>query len=423
MKKGFTLIETLIAIAILVIVIVGIVGVLQMNIRIANRTSSRVGAVSLINKRMEMLRNLDYDNIGTIGGIPSGDIPQQETIILNDIEYTLKTFIQYFDDLKDGIGENDENGITADYKKARLEISWPSRNPAAPVIAVSDFMPKGIESIIGGGTLSINIFDAQIQPISLANVHIINNDIIPLIDINVQTNDQGKIVFPGSPSIGEYQITVTKNGYSTAQTYDAILENPSPSPGHLTILEGQTTDTSFTIDLLSSLTIQTLANAVFDMTGEKTIGDLVYKYNETHISDIYGRTYIPELEWDLYDFSNFKIGSNLYDVSASSPPEPMSIEPGTINIIEIFLVSHATNTLLITVRDNNQELVSSASVRLYKVGYDETILTQEFGQSFFTPLQSANYNLEVSKMGYQTYLLEDFEINNNQEINITINIP
>ncbi|MBU3923000.1 prepilin-type N-terminal cleavage/methylation domain-containing protein, partial [Patescibacteria group bacterium] len=109
MKKGFTLIETLIAIAILVIVIIGIVGVLQMNIRIANRTSSRVGAVSLINKRMEMLRNLDYDNIGTIGGIPSGDIPQQETIILNDIEYTLKTFIQYFDDLKDGIGENDEN--------------------------------------------------------------------------------------------------------------------------------------------------------------------------------------------------------------------------------------------------------------------------------------------------------------------------
>ena len=271
MKRAFTLIETIIAIAILLIVMVGILGVLQMNIRVAGRTAVRVGAVSLVNERMEMLRNLAYDDIGTVNGIPSGLIPQEETVVLNNIEYTLKTFIQYFDDPTDGIGANDENGITADYKKVRVEVSWSGKYAAAPVKAVSDFMPKGIETVTGGGTLSINIFDAQIQPVSLASIRILNNEVEPNIDINVQTNDQGKIIFPGSPSVGHYQIIVTKTGYSTAKTYDASLENPSPDPGHLTILEGQTTEASFAIDKLSSLVINTMKPETGDVWSDSFI--------------------------------------------------------------------------------------------------------------------------------------------------------
>jgi len=318
-----------------------------MNIKLAGRTGARVGAISLVNKRMEMLRNLDYNDVGTLGGIPLGNILQEETIVLNDIEYTLKTFIQYFDDPADGIGYDDENSITADYKKARVEVSWFGKYAAAPVVAISNFVPKGIETITGGGTLCISVFDAQVQPVSLANIHIVNNEVEPAIDINVQTNDQGKITFPGSPSIGEYQITITKNNYSTAKTYSVTPENPDPDPSHLTILEGQTTDASFAIDMLSSLTIETLPNISFNMTGAKIIGkndeESVYKYSETHVSNINGLVSLVNLEWDLY---NIEINSN-YDISASSPPEPISIEPNTANNLQIFLVPHASNKILL----------------------------------------------------------------------------
>jgi len=434
MKKGFSLVETIIAIGVLLIIMVGVISVLQLSIKAAGRTGARVGATSLVNKRMEMLRNLEYDNVGTVGGIPSGLILQEEIVNLNSIDYTLKTFIQYVDDPADGLGDDDENGIATDYKRVRVEISWQGRYIAAPVVAVSDFMPKGIESVTGGGTLSISVFDAQIQPVSLANIHIVNTDIVPNIDINVQTNPQGKIVFPGSPSVGEYEITVTKEGYSTAQTYEADSSNPNPDPGHLTILEGETTDASFAIDKLAiSLVIETktfqgldLLYVEFDMIGNKIIGEdsggqPIYKYSQNHDSGVTARVSINNLEWDVYDMSSPMINPNLYDIAASDPPEPINVEPDTSNNLTLYLAPHAPNTLLITIKD---PLITSASVRLFKSGYDETILSGFTGQAFFTPLQTGiDYSLEVIKTGYQDYLLEDVEILNQTEINIIMTEP
>lgn len=431
MKKGFGLIETIITIAILLIVVVGIVGVLQMNIRIAGRTSARVGAVSLVNKRMETLRNLSYEEIGTAGGIPSGTILPEENVNLNNMDYTLKTFIQYVDDPGDGIGIDDENGITTDYKRARIEVSWLGRYAGVPVIAVSDFVPKGIETIVGGGTLIINILDSQAQPVFQANVHIVNDDVDPPIDINVQTNDQGRVVFPGSPSVGKYEIVVTKNNYSTVQTYDATLENLNPDPGHLTILEGETTEASFFIDKVSSLSIYTLASnsfpidfVSFEMIGGKIIGtdtegDPIYKYSYTHSSGLNGFLNLFNLEWDIYDILSPRIVVQDYDISASLPSEPINIDPDTANTLTLFLVPHANNTLLVTVKNATQGIITSASARLFKTGYDQTIETGDTGQSFFTPLSMASdYSLEVTKSGYQDYLLENVDINGQTEITV-----
>lgn len=434
--KGFSLIETIITITILLIVIVGILGVLQLNIKVAGRSAARVGAVSLVNKRMEMLRNLNYDDIGTMGGIPFGNIPQQETISLNNIDYTLETFIQYVDDSADGLDTDDENGITTDYKRARIEVSWSGKYTVAPVVAVSDFMPRGIETVTEGGTLFINVFDAQIQPVSLANIHIVNTDIVPNIDINVQTNEQGKVVFPGSPSVGEYEIIVTKHGYSSSKTYDATPENLSPDPGHLTILQGQTTNASFAIDKISSLAVYTkigegssLGNVIFEMTGNKIIGEdsegqPVYKYSQEHTTDINGYINLSDLEWDVYDIDLTRIGAQLYDVSASLPPEPINIEPDASNILTLYLVSHAAHTFLVTVKNTLDDLLVSASVRLFKTGYDEIILAKETGQSFFTPLQSGtDYSLQVIKTGYLDYLLENIEITGQTEITVIMAQP
>jgi len=46
------------------------------------------------------------------------------------------------------------------------------------------------------------------------------------------------------------------------------------------------------------------------------------------------------------------------------------------------------------------EPVFSASVRLYKAGYDQTQYTNEKGQTYFIPLEIGNYSLEVQAAGY-----------------------
>ncbi|MBD3282032.1 MAG: prepilin-type N-terminal cleavage/methylation domain-containing protein [Candidatus Portnoybacteria bacterium] len=432
-KKGFSLIETVITIAIAAIVIIGVFSVLQSNIQLSGRNMARVGAVSLVNKRMEMLRNLSYEDVGTTGGIPSGDIPQEEFFNLNNINYLIKTFVQYVDDSTDGVGDDDENGITADYKRTRVEVSWDFRNQSDSVIAISNFAPKGIESIEGGGTLSISVFNAEITPVPGANVHIVNNDISPIIDINVQANDQGKVVFPGSPSVVKYEVVVSKDGYNSAQTYDANSENPNPSPGHLTILEGKTIDVSFEIDFLSSLTINTLASGSYPlggvsflMEGEKVIGtdadgEDIYKYSENHTTGVSGSLAISDLEWDVYDFSSFQTAGQVYDIAATSVPEPLSVEPGSARSIDFVLVPHAENTLLVTIQNAVGDLIPSASVRLFNSIYDKTVLTGPTGQSFFTPLSAgSNYSLEVIKAGYQSMLLENLSIEGQSNSNLIL---
>ncbi len=132
------------------------------------------------------------------------------------------------------------------------------------------------------------VLDAAFSPLPRAEVKIENSEVSPSISLTTLTSDQGKVIFPGSPASDSYEITVTKTDYSTAQTYDVSPQNPSPSPGHLSILEGKTTEATFLIDRLGSKSVDTLLhseelplpklpNLTFQMRGEKTIGQRCWR--------------------------------------------------------------------------------------------------------------------------------------------------
>ncbi|MCF7835705.1 MAG: carboxypeptidase-like regulatory domain-containing protein [Candidatus Marinimicrobia bacterium] len=256
-SKGFSLVEVIVGIALMLVVFGSVVGVFRMAVKVVRVSHLRVGAVALATEQMEFIRNLPYNEIGTVGGIPQGNILQTEDILLNEVNYTKRVLIQYVDDVSDGEGDDDENDITADYKRVKIEVSWESEDNIKPIVLISDIVPKGIENIEGGGTLKINVFDSNFQPVSLANVHIENNNLAPPISVDVFTNIEGKVVFPGALVDSNYEITVSKIGFSTDKTYDATAENIDPRPGHYSIIEGETTEASFSIDLLSSKTVRT----------------------------------------------------------------------------------------------------------------------------------------------------------------------
>ncbi|MBU4480384.1 carboxypeptidase-like regulatory domain-containing protein [Patescibacteria group bacterium] len=254
-NKGFTLIDGLISIAIITTVFFSVFGAFRMGLMLLSSIKAKAGAIVLAEEQMEFIRSLPYNSVGTLSGIPIGNIPQTEIIDLNGIEYTRRALIQNFDDPKDGEGSDDENGITSDYKKVKIELSW--NNGSDLIFVVSDIVPKGIETISGGGTLSLTVFNAFGAPIQGANILIENDDLAIPVSVNSFTNLNGKVVFPGSPSNNNYKITVTKGGYSTAQTYEVAGENVSPSPRNLSVIEGDLTEAGFSIDLLSSKIVKT----------------------------------------------------------------------------------------------------------------------------------------------------------------------
>lgn len=144
--RGVGLLEMVVGVALLTTIFVGLFGVLQLGTRLATDSKARTGALALAQERIEYVRSLQYDDIGTVGGDPSGSLATSENITLNSINYTRRTLIIYIDDPKDGSGGADSNGITDDYKRVKVDVSWTGpKGRERNTFIVTDVAPPGIE--------------------------------------------------------------------------------------------------------------------------------------------------------------------------------------------------------------------------------------------------------------------------------------
>jgi type II secretory pathway pseudopilin PulG len=260
-KRGFSLIESLIGILLIVVVFLGMVGAFRLGLKVLVQSKARVTALALANQRIEEIRNLPYNDVGTVGGIPPGVIPQTETKTLNNIEFTIATTIIYIDDPFDGLAPDDL--ISADYKRAKVKVFWPGII-GGEVILITDVAPKGIETVEGGGTLSITVLNATGDGVGQATVRVVNDQVDPPIDASYLTDDYGNLILAGAPTSTEaYQITVTKSGYSSERTYSRE-EIANPLKPHASVYEGDLTEISFAIDQTGTFLIETRVQESFD---------------------------------------------------------------------------------------------------------------------------------------------------------------
>ena len=282
-RRGFTLIDTVVGTALMLISFLGIYGAFQLSVYEVSNDKARAGAIALANERMEYIRSLPYSSVGTSGGIPSGSIAQSESVSLNNVNYTRRTFIEYEDDPKDGIGAADANHVVEDYKSAKVDVAWSAKGGTRHVTIVTRVSPVGIESSVPGGTLTISSINSTGQPVANASVLIVNSTVSPTVSINTFTDTTGVASFLGAPAGSGYQVTVTKTGYSTAQTYSVTAQNTNPNPGNLTVTNNLTTSATFAIDQLGSKTISTWTQ-ILSGNWSDTFSDATKVATSTNIS-------------------------------------------------------------------------------------------------------------------------------------------
>lgn len=259
-SAGVGLIDVVVGVGIVSLLFVAIFGLFRSSISVILNSKAKAGAVALLEERMEYIRSLDYDSVGTQAGIPAGPIPQIENIRLNNTDFTRRVFIQNYDSPQDGMGASDQNSVQSDYKRVKVTLSWQdSDGQMRDASAVTTVAPPGVESDEGGGTLRINAIDATSQPVANAEVRILNSGVNPAVDVTTYTNSDGVAQFSGSTEGAGYEITVGKGGFSTAQTYTADAGNPNPDPPHLSVTENKVTGASFAIDELIDFTLTTRA--------------------------------------------------------------------------------------------------------------------------------------------------------------------
>lgn len=261
--RGLSFVETLIAIAVMGLFMAGLFGSIQYMVRLIGQTKVETSALAIANERIEYIRSLRYADIGTIAGIPSGTIPQNATTSLNGQTYYVRTLVQYIDAPDDGEGALDANGILADFKEAKVEVSWDIGYGTTSFYLVTRLAPPGIETTDGGGTLTVNVFDAGVQPLAGIPVRVYNDTTTSTIDVTKTTNASGVAMFSGAPAAANYQIVVTDTGYSTDGTQVATTSLPNPATPPVAVVEGAVSTMNFQVDELSDLTVRTVSPATY----------------------------------------------------------------------------------------------------------------------------------------------------------------
>ena len=345
----------------------------------------KITATALANEQFEIIRNLPYTDVGVVGSIPNGQVPHLQNLVRDNTEFVVKTTIRNIDDPFDGtIGGSPNDLSPADYKLAELEISCPACRNFTTLHFTTQVGPRNLETASTNGALFVQVFDASGQPVSGADVHIVNNQAVPAIVIDDTTNNDGLLqIVDAPPGVEAYEITVSKSGYSADQTYQTGAPgNPNPTKPHATVALQQLTQISFAIDRTSTLdvasvtdTCGSLPSIEFSLDSSKLIGTNpdVLKYSAPHITDGSGTKTISGLEWDTY---NLNLTDGLYDLAGAVPLLPVALNPNTNQDFKLIVSPKDVRSVLVTVKDASTQLpLSDATVRLEGAGVDATLTT------------------------------------------------
>lgn len=384
-QSGTTLIEVVMAIGLVAMLFGGLYLFYESVLDVVQNFGFRVEATTILNREAEIVRNLPYGSVGTLGGFPSGVLLQTKTVTsTNGKIFTVRTTVRNIDDPFDGtLGGSPNDTAPADYKLVEIQVENAAESAAIPLVLSLRVAPKNLESATTDGSLFINVFDSNGKGISGAQVRVV---LAPTYDLTDTTNQNGILQLVGIPTSTQgYQITVTKDGYSTDKTY-AIGDptNPNPIKVHATVVAQTLTQTSFQIDKFSSLDVYTssptctaIGNQSYTWEGARLIGTSpdVIKFSTSSKTNGDGVNTFPNVEWDSYAFSY----GDALDLLGTIPLSTYSIPASSTVSFRFVLLPSAPNSLLVTVKDvAGGGAISDATVALTKTGFSNTQITGQY---------------------------------------------
>jgi prepilin-type N-terminal cleavage/methylation domain-containing protein len=384
-NDGFTLIEVLISVAIFSILAIAVFGGFSQLMRGISILEIKNGAANLATERIEVVRSLNYEDVGLVNGSPVGVINNEEVFTSNNIDFTVRTTIRSIDDKFDGLlGGDPADDDPVDYKFVQFDIYCVDCIYPNTMSFYTNVSPQ--DPILGdnnNGAIFVNVLDSYGDPIQGVDIALYSDASTTTIDISDVTDVYGQLkVFDLPVGTEAYQVGVSKSGYSSDQTYETgLVDNPNPNRPHLNVIENQITSVTFTIDILSDLEVVTqnlscagVSGVDFNLKSSKTIGDDVYKFDQDFISSGSGFVSVNGIEWDNYSVDVF---DSTYKLYGSDQFLPFKINSNTQNDLNLFVGPNDPNILLVQVKDFSTGLpVSGATVRLWGGTFDQSIETE-----------------------------------------------
>ncbi len=379
---GVTLVEVIISVTIFAMLSLAIYYTMGFILRIELSAKAKVLASNIAIKELEVVRNMTYDDIGTVSGSPAGNLPQSKTVVSDNVSFNVSFSVWNVDDSLDGLAGPDTN--PEDYKQVQAIVDCASCVDFQPVKMTTTIAPKGIEGAGTHGFLFVQVLNAKGQPVPDASVSIRSVTLSPERIIEgptIVTDSNGSLkILDIDPAVEEYHIVVTKPGYSSDYTVTPGPGNQNPLNPDATIELGVVTLANFAIDLVANLNIASIGENClpvgpvnFEIHGTKNLAkspDIVYKYSSTFSTSSAasgGVAAINNLEWDTYTIN--VVAGQGYDIAGFIPMPPVTIAPGSAYNLKIILTEHILNknSLLVSVKDGSSLLpLTGIEVKLYE---------------------------------------------------------
>ncbi len=248
-KKGFTLIEIIHDFAIVALVATAIISTFVISMKAIQYARTKMTALVIANERMEEMRNMPYDDLGTVNGAPPGSIAGTVEVEKEGARFDMATRIDYVDDPYDGLasdeGETPPEGIdNAFYDYKRIEVVVFEVGRSNRLAELSSFVAgKVAETDVGRGALKVCVRENDQSLVAGAKVDIVN-DVLGTQYLGKITplNDCLYVYGLVPDNQRNYLVTASKDGYATAGKYTRVKEqrifqitlyiNP---PGQMTI--------------------------------------------------------------------------------------------------------------------------------------------------------------------------------------------
>ncbi len=389
-RIGMTLIEVVMSIGLIVMLFGGIYLAYYSILDVITNSELRSQAAAILNQKVETARNLPYDQVGTVGGSPSGILPQTEIVTSSkNIAFQVYTTVRNVDDPFDGmLGGTPNDTAPADYKVVEFTTSCLGCARFTPLAVTTTVAPKSLEGATNNGLLFINVIDANGQPVQTASVHVTNASVTPAIDLTDITNINGVLQLVDIPtSTLRYQIQVSKSGYSSDRNYiPGDPTNPNPVNSAATVAEQTLTQTTFIIDRVSAMRVHTtdfvcapIQNQSVSLKNLKLIGtnpDL-YKFSATGTTATSGLAAFSNLEYGNYAMT----ATTTYDLAGTIPFTPFFLNPSSTTDFYFVLNQAQPNSLMATIKSATSGPIYDVTVNLTRSGYSSTSTT---GHAVFT---------------------------------------
>jgi type II secretory pathway pseudopilin PulG len=344
-EAGFTILELMVAMAILMIMSAAILSLLLSAMRLQGMARARTIAAQVAEETLELARTTGVYSLQQIITYYGG---QYEFAPIQEGPYTFYRRIDVSWEEVSGTS----NPAPADYIRVTAEVTWNNMGTQPPVVMTT--YVGGPPCATNTGFIEVSVVDHMYDPVP--NVQLDLRTRTGLSWGMGFTSSEGKQIF-ACINAGYYEITGTLSGYiARDRTSKVIVPNISVAPKQVTSVQFQMArPASLSVRLVDSASGLELTGTGAVSIRNATFGPLVLRGNSPFsVSNLWPDTYT--LVGSVYDCSG---GSGFMSAVVGSFDRLLDPGPNSANIP---LSSGLQVTVEVTVLGDNQAPVQDASI-------------------------------------------------------------